>query len=86
MITDAPKPKCASRVKSSEVIPLACSETSRSNEESLKIASFCACREFEVTDGVIHGCPGLEVFNETMTNPDHPGYYHGVRIYVETLI
>ncbi len=24
-------------------------------------------RDFEVTDGVIHGCPGLEIFNETMT-------------------
>merc|ERR1712055_827775 len=34
-------------------------------------------REFEVTDGVIHGCPGLEVFNETMTNPEHPRYYNG---------
>jgi len=34
-------------------------------------------REFEVTDGVIHGCPGLEVFNETMTNPDNPRYYLG---------
>ena len=22
------------------------------------------CREFEVTDGVIHGCPGLEPFAE----------------------
>ena len=52
---------------------------------SLKIASFFVYREFEVTDGVIHGCPGLEVFNETMTNPDHPGYYHGVRINVWNL-
>ena len=27
-------------------------------------------REFEVTDGVIHGCPGLEIFNETMSAPE----------------
>ena len=36
-------------------------------------------REFEVTDGVIHGCPGLEIFNETMTDPGHKDYYRGVR-------
>ena len=26
------------------------------------------CREFEVTDGIIHGCPGLEIFNKTMSD------------------
>merc|ERR1712156_350936 len=25
-------------------------------------------REFEVTDGIIHGCPGLEIFNKTMSD------------------
>jgi len=25
-------------------------------------------REFEVTDGIIHGCPGLEIFNQTMSD------------------
>ena len=48
-------------------------------------AQFFVCREFEVTDGVIHGCPGLEVFNETMTNPEHPRYYNGVRKYNSNL-
>merc|ERR1712137_726467 len=31
-------------------------------------------REFEVTDGIIHGCPGLEIFNGSMTDPTHKDY------------
>ena len=30
-------------------------------------------REFEVDDGIIHGCPGLEHFNETMSAPGEFG-------------
>merc|ERR1711962_1347562 len=31
-------------------------------------------REFEVTDGIIHGCPGLEIFNGSMSDPTHNDY------------
>ncbi len=34
-------------------------------------------RDFEVTDGVIHGCPGLEIFNETMTTDDGKPVWSG---------
>jgi hypothetical protein len=34
-------------------------------------------RDFEVTDGVIHGCPGLEIFNETMTEDNGKPVWSG---------
>ena len=45
--------------------------------------AFCGtpyCREFEVTDGIIHGCPGLEIFNGSMSDPTHKDYNKEVRI------
>ena len=38
------------------------------------------CREFEVTDGIIHGCPGLEIFNGSMSDPTHKYYDEEVRL------
>ena len=35
-----------------------------------KFTVFHCCREFEVTEGVIHGCPGLEIFNISMSAPE----------------